>query len=153
MKQHTQNQYVVGFLFDDEMKVVVLIDKKRPEWQAGKLNGVGGKVNDGEAPLAAMKREFAEEAGVSIDSWRPFCELRSGYNVVNFFYAKDSTQLFHAHTETDEEVIVGAIASILSVPEKFVPNLPWLLCMARSFSFGETAASFLVLEAHDRLPV
>ncbi len=36
--------YVVGFMFTEDEKQVVLIEKKRPEWQAGKLNGVGGKI-------------------------------------------------------------------------------------------------------------
>ena len=41
------------------------------EWQAGLLNGIGGKIEDGEAPIEALVREFAEETGVqtSAEEW------------------------------------------------------------------------------------
>jgi 8-oxo-dGTP diphosphatase len=55
------NYYVAGFLFDSKRENVVLIRKNKPEWQADKLNGVGGKIEDGEVPAAAMFREFTEE--------------------------------------------------------------------------------------------
>jgi 8-oxo-dGTP diphosphatase len=42
-------QYVLGFLFDPSQKDVVLIKKLKPEWQKGKLNGVGGKIEEGES--------------------------------------------------------------------------------------------------------
>ena len=35
--------YACGFLFSQDRTRVVLIRKRRPAWQAGKLNGVGGK--------------------------------------------------------------------------------------------------------------
>lgn len=36
--------YVVGFQFARRGNLVTLIRKNHPEWQAGKLNGVGGKT-------------------------------------------------------------------------------------------------------------
>lgn len=67
-------RYVVGYCFSPDMSAVALIEKLKPEWQKGKLNGVGGKVEAGETPQEAMAREFEEEAGVSIDpsSWYHF---------------------------------------------------------------------------------
>jgi 8-oxo-dGTP diphosphatase len=71
-------EYVCGFLVTapadgawDPMGGgrVLLIRKARPEWQRGKLNGVGGKVEPGETPMAAMIREFTEEAGWETDGW------------------------------------------------------------------------------------
>ena len=59
-------KYVVGYCFDPYFEHVVLIEKARPEWQAGKLNGVGGKIEPKETPRRAMVREFQEEAGVYI---------------------------------------------------------------------------------------
>lgn len=56
-----QRRYVLGFLFSEDGSRVLLIWKNRPAWQAGKLNGIGGKIEDGEQPLDAMKREFVEE--------------------------------------------------------------------------------------------
>lgn len=62
-------RYVLGFMVWGSL--VSLIRKKRPEWQAGKLNGVGGHVEEGEPPRNAMAREFFEETGVktSPDLW------------------------------------------------------------------------------------
>src|SRR4051812_3192633 len=70
------NQYVCGFAFD-LLGRLVLIRKKRPEWQAGRLNGVGGHQEPGETPEVAMAREFYEETGVGCraENWRLFFEL------------------------------------------------------------------------------
>ncbi len=67
-------QYVLGFAFSPTGDRVVLIEKKRPDWQLGKLNGVGGRVENGEKPVDAMVREFKEETGVDTtrDDWRYF---------------------------------------------------------------------------------
>ena len=50
----------VGFLTDN----VLLIEKNRPEWQAGRYNLPGGKIEEGETPEAAAVRELEEEAGI-----------------------------------------------------------------------------------------
>lgn len=41
----------------------LLILKDRPQWQAGRLNLPGGKVETGETPEQAARRELAEETG------------------------------------------------------------------------------------------
>lgn len=41
----------------------LLILKNKPDWQAGKLNLPGGKVEEGETPQQAIIRELKEEAG------------------------------------------------------------------------------------------
>lgn len=60
-------RYVLGFAFDLKLKKVVLIQKARPEWMVGKLNGVGGKIEEDEDSIEAMIREFHEETGVLTD--------------------------------------------------------------------------------------
>jgi 8-oxo-dGTP diphosphatase len=42
---------------------ILLIEKQKPEWQKGKYNLVGGKVEPGEDPVDAAQREFTEETG------------------------------------------------------------------------------------------
>ena len=58
--------YVVGFAFNSTQNFnsVVLINKNRPDWQAGKYNGIGGHIEPGETTYEAITREFDEEAGV-----------------------------------------------------------------------------------------
>ena len=61
IKLDIPNQYEVGFEFTASNDLVLLIRKNRPEWQKGKLNGIGGHIKVGETPLEAMRREFEEE--------------------------------------------------------------------------------------------
>ncbi len=62
MSQQITN-YVVAFLFNQDMNKVWLIRKQKPEWQKGCLNGIGGKIEEGETAMAAMIRELKEESG------------------------------------------------------------------------------------------
>lgn len=57
----SEKSYVVGFMLDQAREHVVLIEKNRPAWQAGKLNGVGGKVEPGEFPVNAMQPRRKEK--------------------------------------------------------------------------------------------
>jgi 8-oxo-dGTP diphosphatase len=70
-------KYVLGFMFAGEH--VGLVRKSKPDWQKGKWNGVGGKIETvqgfmdecDEHPLDAMVREFREETGLetSREDW------------------------------------------------------------------------------------
>ncbi len=63
------NKYVLGFAFlNDEINghSTAVILKKRPDWQAGKYNGIGGHLKLGEPGHEAMTREFLEETGVEV---------------------------------------------------------------------------------------
>lgn len=60
--------YVLGFMVSKDRQSVALICKTKPEWMRGLLNGIGGKVEDGEAPRVAMAREFREETGYETDA-------------------------------------------------------------------------------------
>lgn len=74
----TMQKYVLGFAFSEDLKHVVLIEKKRgPEHIIGKWNGVGGKVDPFESDVFAMAREFEEETGIitSTKSWLPYGSL------------------------------------------------------------------------------
>jgi len=70
--------YVLGFAFAEakygRLYGVYLLRKKNGpshyEEMAGMLNGIGGKIEQGETPKEAMIREFQEEAGVQITAWK-----------------------------------------------------------------------------------
>ncbi|WP_027363021.1 NUDIX domain-containing protein [Desulfospira joergensenii] len=66
-----KDRFVVGFAFtrnnEQGTYSVLLVKKKRPEWQSGCLNGIGGKIELGELPKHAMSRECFEETGLSLD--------------------------------------------------------------------------------------
>lgn len=65
--ENTAEGFVVGFAFSETAGSVLLINKLRPEWQRGLLNGIGGKIEEGETSLGAMHRECEEETGLSLN--------------------------------------------------------------------------------------
>ena len=123
--------YVVGFLFSDDRRWVTLIRKNRPEWQAGKYNGVGGKVEVGEAVNDAMVREFFEETGVKTKwtDWTEFALLTGDNATVYVFKATSTKHLSFVKTQTDEEIMNILVKHILDADEPYpvVPNLPALI--------------------------
>jgi 8-oxo-dGTP diphosphatase len=54
-------EYVVGFLFNESLDQIALIRKEKPDWQRGKINGIGGKIEENESPEQAMRREFKKK--------------------------------------------------------------------------------------------
>lgn len=119
-----RNEYVLGFLYHEDW--VALIQKKRPDWQAGKLNGIGGHINLGEDADAAMKREFKEEAGLDNLLWQPKVKMYSDKWSVYVYSCKD-IYVHKAVTKTDEEVVVCLINSLPN--RDLVPHLTWLIPM------------------------
>ena len=122
--------YVVGFMFSEDRKDVALVSKNRPKWQAGKVNGVGGKAEDIDDTIKhTMSREFVEETGVSSnpEDWTAFCILENkGLCHVHFFFAI-SDDVYKSKTIEDEEV---AIYPVDNLPENVILNLHWLIKMA-----------------------
>ena len=65
-------EYVLGFLFSADLERVVLVEKSKPAWQRGLLNGVGGAIEPGESPAGSMDREFHEETACPFSfRWTP----------------------------------------------------------------------------------
>jgi len=143
MGEQPRSKYVVGFLFEEQPRynrtLVLLMHKRKPRWQKGAFNGVGGKVKGREPTDLAMSREFQEEAGMHIPShkWRLFCHLnvdnpeKSGLATVYFFAhtvpyggAKDVRQM-----EAEE---IGW-HDIQDVPDMHtIDNLTWLVPLAHA---------------------
>ena len=143
MAKKQRVRYVVGFMFDPTLSKVVLIRKLRPKFQHDLLNGVGGKVEDGEAADTAMSREFFEETGVQTTSWTEFLHLVTPDADLTFFRAIGNV---HAvTTTTDEEVKVYDVLDVMDRCDT-LPNIRWIIQMARTFHFGEHAKRFEVKE-------
>jgi 8-oxo-dGTP pyrophosphatase MutT (NUDIX family) len=107
-----RKQYVLGFMFSQDLRTVVLIEKQRPAWQKGKWNGVGGLVED-EVLRDAMAREFAEETGVKTDPdmWTMFARMKFKDHDVFCFAIRGNPNA--ARTRTDEKVEVWHIGLVL----------------------------------------
>jgi len=121
-------RYVVGFLFDGPAKYVALIRKQKPAWQAGKLNGIGGKIEPGETPLQAMEREFAEEAGVADLRWQATAVIQGGSFELHVFHAFDG-RILSARTMEDELVEIHPVQVLLGRRD-LMPNLMALIALA-----------------------
>lgn len=120
-------QYVLGFAFSDDHSHVVLIEKSRPEWQRGRLNGVGGKIEGNEEPRDAMQREFREETGVDTSNWRQVCVLQGPWGVM---YVYTTTALPDIVRTTTDEVVNWY--DVRRLPSTCLRNVHWLVPMALS---------------------
>lgn len=119
--------YAVGFLFSTDGRVA-LVRKARPVWQAGRFNGVGGKVEPGETPAAAMRREFWEEAGVDHAHWDHYASVTFPAGVLWVFRATVADEVLdQVRTCTDEPIEVVAVSDLLAGRFPVIPNLHWLV--------------------------
>lgn len=84
---------VVVAVFNDEMKVLLLKRSDYPDqWMPSKWSLPGGKIEDGEEPADAAKREIEEETGIKLEkAIETFVIQRSEDNVEHLFVAKSST--------------------------------------------------------------
>ena len=99
------------------------------------LNGVGGKVDDGESDRAAMIREFEEETGVHYEEWKEIASISDGTEFKVTFYAAVDYDAFQAASTTEKETIVksdirGRGDIVFSIDASCVYNLNWLIPLA-----------------------
>ncbi len=143
--------YVVGFLFRrppglGPFDEVALIEKKRPCYLAGKLNGIGGGVERGETPEQAMVREMREESGVETSpyDWKLFATLNTErHDRIDFLYST-CDHAVKLQTLTDEPVGWLALSDIQDSP-KLNPNLHFFIPMALLHIKGWNVAKHLHL--------
>ncbi len=145
-------KYVAGLAFSNDENYIALIIKKKPDFQKGKLNSIGGKIEEfdsiktknlKERSLNAMVREFQEETGVLIsnDKWELFLTMGSEIGKVSNkntqqyneawsvdFWRTFTDDIFNCKTTTDEEVKILSITQVLC--SNTIDNLKWLILLA-----------------------
>lgn len=138
-------EYVAGFAFDPSRSRVLLIEKNRPDWQAGKLNGVGGHIGEKELPIAAMRREFLEETGLQAETpWQLFAILGDARDWrVHFFWC--TARIGEATQKTDERLLYVRVEDLQYRLSEVIPNLTWLIPMALTMPW-EHVAYFVIEE-------
>ena len=121
--------YVVGFAFSEDK--VLLIRKNSPAWQAGKLNGVGGKIEDHDKePVDAMVREFEEETGIKTTKgdWKPVCTMFE-HNLFNVHVFKANIDT-SAHQSITKEIVGEYLVDDIK-NQITISNIPWLLALCQ----------------------
>ena len=123
-------KYSLGFVFDLPVEKVLLIDKQRPEWQKGKLNGIGGKIEAGETDEACMVREAFEECGLQTRTadWIRFAVLKHKEWQVSVFAAVHFGDHLSLYSKTDEEVMW---IDPMRIPPNTIANVSWLVPLAK----------------------
>ncbi len=120
--------YVVGLPFTAARDRMLVIRKARPAWQAGRFNGIGGKIEPGETPLQAMIREAGEEAALVVE-WEHVAILKGDDFRIDFFTAFDDAVL-GARSLTDEMVGHVPVPLVASDMMQMLPNLPLMVSLA-----------------------
>lgn len=122
-------EFVVGFGFTDNQ--VTLIEKKRPNWQSGLLNGVGGRVEKDEGFVQAMRREFLEETGVDHQEWKLTAVMTHSDRII-YVLCASSPVFKQVKSQTDEIVGLFDISEIVTQSDSsqlLIHNLPALITL------------------------
>lgn len=116
----------LGFIYTSDLQKVLLIKKNRPDWQVGKINGLGGKCEAGETSQQCVSREIREEANIHIpeSSWIHLGEMLWSTWHVDVYVAIYDGDPKAIQSLTDEEV---KWFSVNKLPANMLTNLPWLI--------------------------
>lgn len=119
--------YVLSFVFDPDVKRVLLILKNRPAALAGNWNGIGGKIEPGEDPTAAAIRELEEEAGIKCDLTF-YARVYINTVVIYCYYGKTDIDAYKSMT--DELVRPTGLQTLQSLP--LDQDAAWLIKLAQA---------------------
>ena len=126
-----QASYCLGFIFNSTLDTVYLIQKLRPEWQYGKLNGIGGKIHNNENSLKAMIREAKEEVNYE-GNWMPCGFIAFDIIKCDVFYSimKDNDIV---QAMTDELIYPILIQDLKYMQDQLVDQVYDIVCLILRF--------------------
>lgn len=132
-------EYVLGFAFepsDWRQDAVLLLEKRRPTWMVGMLNGVGGQIEPGESPAEAMVREFDEEIlreDASPPPWQPVCSFGEGQRWRVHVFRALGVPIRGYSARTDELARIVAFGGAIGNRLRLAPHVGWLipLCLVQ----------------------
>jgi len=133
-------RYVLGFMFSEDLEYVLLVNKKKPAWQCGLLNGIGGKIEEEESEFDAIRREVFEEAGLKTynSDWKYFAYLHSKSpveGIISMMCSRSDKYMARYFSKTNERI--GVYNTKLFRNLRIIPNLNWLIPMAKNALNGK----------------
>lgn len=122
-------KYSLGFMFSENKEDVLLIKKAHPENQAGRWNGLGGRLEQGESYFDSMVREFQEEAHIEThrEDWTTLGLMQGANFSVRIFYTF-SNDLYRARSTTVEAVKITPVSDLHKMP--LVKGVAWMVPLA-----------------------
>lgn len=145
-------KYVLGFAFSRNKNEIALILKDRPEWQKGKINGIGGKVEPEDFDItSAMVREFKEETGVDtiLDMWNHFATMIFKNDIMGgeahvYCFRMFSNVIYQCQTVEEEEIKLFSVDELNKKSLPIIEHLKILvpLALEEDFTFTELNSSF-----------
>lgn len=120
---------------------VALIQKTKPDWQAGHYNFVGGKIEEGESPLECIQREFWEETGVKLLDWKYVGKMERADDFVCYIYTITDSTVSEVETTTEETVVLMAEEYFVLAKDPMISNLKTIYQFVKSSDFANTGAT------------
>jgi 8-oxo-dGTP diphosphatase len=120
--------YVLGFLFRPDGHWLAVKKEHGPEFNLGKWNGIGGKVEKGEIPLGAMRREAHEETSLGGVCWEGFGQFGGPGWMVHLFRGRGADFSLPLVNDVGEVLMWQPP----TFNESYAYNLRWLLPLAQS---------------------
>ena len=141
-------RFTLGIAFDTEENIV-LIKKTKPEWQAGKFNFVGGKIEKGEKPIDCINREFREETSVDIppEKWRYVGKMYREKDFIVYIYLTYDKEVANVTTTTEEEIYKVSIDKFeidSNFQKLLMPNLKVIYEFVKSDDYLNTNAELII---------
>lgn len=118
--------YNLCFVFNSDLTKVLLIHKNRPEWMNGLINGLGGKIEDGEDTLLSVIREVKEESNLNLDkdSLMLITDVNSLDFTMKVYACAYKGNIDDSKSLEDEEV---EWFNVDNLPHNVIPNLFWMI--------------------------
>lgn len=122
-------QFTLGLIFNATLDRIVLMRKNRPDWQQGRLNGVGGKIEKGETSIACIVREVEEETTLSTNEsdWLLVANLGGDNWSMDVYCLCFDGEEQDIKTCTDEKV---EWLDVSQMPKNIMSNMSWLIPLA-----------------------